>query len=158
MRLFKAVAVIISTLVVFLATTPAAIQRPEDRWLHGAAGYARALELQREKKIPLVVYFYADWCPYCQELDRDYLPAAPVQQYLRGVIKVRIDPEQGPAEEEIAEQYRVTGYPAFFVMGTSTSLPRKVHPFRRGKNLTPAEFAKACEQAGSVSSPKSSAK
>jgi hypothetical protein len=110
--------------------------------------------LQRELKLPLVVYFYTDWCPYCQALDRDYLTAAPVQQYLRGVVKVRINPEQGPAEEEIAEQYRVTGYPAFFVIRTANSLPRKVHPFRRGgKNFTPTEFVNACEQAASFSTP-----
>jgi hypothetical protein len=84
-------------------------------------------------------------------LDSDYLTAAPVREYLRGVVKVRINPEQGPAEEAIAKQYGVTGYPAFFVMRTPTSPPRKVHPFRRGKDLTPAEFANACEQAASLS-------
>ena len=125
----------------------------DDRWLHGATGYARALELQRELKVPLVVYFYTDWCPYCQALDRDYLTAAPVQQYLRGVVKVRLNPELGPAEEDIAKQYRVTGYPAFFIIRAPNSVPRKVHPFRRGKNLTPAEFANACEQAASFSTP-----
>src|SRR3954471_15500698 len=59
----------------------------EDRWLNGASGYARAIELQRELNVPLIVYFYADWCPYCQRLDSEYLPSAPVQQYLRGVVK-----------------------------------------------------------------------
>ena len=155
MKVFKIFTVIISTLVMLLVTTPtpAALAGPDDRWLHGATGYARALELQRELKVPLVVYFYTDWCPYCQALDSDYLTAAPVQQYLRGVVKVRINPELGPAEEEIAEQYRVTGYPAFFIIRAPNSLPRKVHPFRRGKNLTPAEFANACEQAASFSTP-----
>ncbi len=156
MKVFKALAVVISTLLLFLVMTPspAASAGPEDRWLYGASGYARALELQREKKVALVVYFYTDWCPYCQALDSDYLTAAPVQQYLRGVVKVRINPEQGPAEEEIAKKYRVTGYPAFFIQRNESSLPRKVHPFRRGgKNLTPAEFATACEQAASFSTP-----
>jgi thiol-disulfide isomerase/thioredoxin len=126
---------------------------PEDRWLYDSAGYERALELQRESKVPLVVYFYADWCPYCQTLDSEYLPAAPVQQYLRGVVKVRINPEHGPAERQIANQYHVRGYPAFFVLGTLSSPPSQVHPFRRGgANLTPAEFASACQQAASFSS------
>lgn len=155
MKKFRPPRVII--LVVLLGTTafvtPAAAQN--QRWLHGSSGYARALELQREMKIPLVVYFYTDWCPYCRTLDSDYLTAAPVQQYLKGVVKVRINPEHGPAEEKIARQYGVTGYPAFFIVSTSSTRPRKVHPFRRsGKNLTPAEFASACEQAGSFSEPR----
>lgn len=155
MKVFKALTVIISALAVFLVATPprAAHAGPEDRWLYGAAGYARALELQREMKVPLVVYFYTDWCPYCRALDSDYLTTAPVQQYLRGVVKVRINPEQGQAEEDIAQKYRVTGYPAFFIQRNASSLPRKVHPFRRGKDLTPAEFATACEQAANFSTP-----
>ena len=149
MKKLRFVTVIISLLVMLpgaapsFATTPA----PNDRWLYGSAGYARALELQREMKVPLVVYFYTDWCPYCRVLDNDYLSSAPVQEYLKGVVKVRINPEQGPAEEAIAKQYRVTGYPAFFIVKTLSASPRKVHPFRRGgKNLTPAEFANACGQ------------
>ena len=63
-----------------------------ERWLYGAAGYTRAIELQRELNVPLVVYFYTDWCPYCRALDIDYLPTTPVKDYLRGVVKVRINP------------------------------------------------------------------
>jgi len=124
----------------------------QERWLNGAAGYARAIELQRELKVPLIVYFYADWCPYCQRLDNEYLPSAPVQQYLRGVVKVRINPEQGPAEEEIAQKYGVTGYPTFLVMRNLSSPPRNIQPFRKGgANLSPADWVTACERAVSVS-------
>ena len=141
-------AAVISVLLLTVVTANAA---PADRWLQNAAGHARALELQRELRVPLVVYFYADWCPYCHRLERDYFPAAPVQQYLRSVVKVRINPEHGPAELELAERYGFDGYPSFFIMNTSTSSPRMVHPFRRGGNLTPAEFARECQEAGPVS-------
>src|SRR5215213_1675098 len=145
-KLFTA---IVSLLLLSMTAIAAA---PEDRWLNGAAGYARALELQRELKVPLVVYFYADWCPYCQRLDSEYFPTAPVQQYLRGVVKVRINPEHGPAEEEIASRYGVRGYPTFFVMRNLSSLPRNIQPFRKGgANLTPAEWVTACERAVSSS-------
>jgi thiol-disulfide isomerase/thioredoxin len=156
MNKFVRFAVLISLFVVSLATIPAtrAARLPEDRWLYGAAGYSRALELQRELNVPLVVYFYADWCPYCHTLDNQYLPAAPVQQYLQGVVKVRINPEHGRPEREIANQYGVTGYPSFFVMRDATSTRRSVNPFRRGgSNLSPAEFVSACQRVASVSLP-----
>ena len=108
--------------------------------------------MQRELKVPLIVYFYADWCPFCQRLDSEYLPSAPVQQYLRGVVKVRINPEYGPAEEEIASRYGVKGYPTFLVMRNVSSPPRNIQPFRKGgENLSPAEWVTACEKAVSFS-------
>ena len=147
---FRPLTVIIS-LLLFLSTTlpTTATTPPEDRWLYGSAGYARALELQREMKVPLVVYFYTDWCPYCHALDSDYLPAAPVRQYLSGVVKVRINPEHGPAERELAKQYGVRGYPSFFIMRNPSATPFDVQPFRRGRNLTPAEWVSACQRAES---------
>jgi thiol-disulfide isomerase/thioredoxin len=123
-----------------------ATARIEDQWLYNASGYNRAIELQRELKVPLIVYFYTDWCPYCHALDSEYLPTPVVQDYLRRVVKVRINPEIGPAEREIADRFDVTGYPRFYVIRTPTSVPKNRHPFRRGgANLTPEEFVKACQ-------------
>lgn len=115
-----------------------------ERWLYGAAGYTRAIELQRELNVPLVVYFYTDWCPYCRALDNDYLPTTPVKDYLRGVVKVRINPEQGQAERALAQRYGVRGYPSFFISRESAVPPVNVQPFRRSGKLTPEQFANAC--------------
>lgn len=115
-----------------------------ERWLYGAAGHTRAIELQKELNVPLIVYFYTDWCPYCRALDNEYLPTAPVQDYLRGVVKVRINPEQGQAERALAQRYGVKGYPSFFVARESAVPPVNVQPFRRAGKLTPAQFANAC--------------
>lgn len=120
-------------------------------WLYGAAGYARAVELQQELNVPLAVYFYADRCPDCRTLDSQYLPSAPVQDYLRGVVKVRINPEQGAAERALAKRYGVSGYPSFFVMRNSAARPANVHPFRRVGKLTPTQFANACRAIAPVS-------
>ena len=125
--------------------------RATENWFDGAAGYERAIQLQKELDLPMVVYFWADWCPYCQALDTRYLPAAPVQDYLRSVIKVRIAQEEGRAERMLAKKYNVRGYPAFFIIRDASSKPVKVHPFRGSKNLTPEQFADACRAAGPVS-------
>jgi thiol-disulfide isomerase/thioredoxin len=98
-----------------------------------------------------VVYFYADWCSYCRTLDNQYLPSAPVQEYLRAVVKVRINPEQGVAERALATRFGVTGYPSFFVMRHSATRLVNVQPFRRVGNLTPTQFANACRAVAPVS-------
>lgn len=121
-----------------------------EAWLNGSAGYARAVELQKQLNVPLVVYFYTDWCPYCRTLDNKYLPSAPVQEYLRGVVKVRINPEHGQAERALSKRYGINGYPSFFLMRHSETRPVNVHPFRRVGNLTPTEFADACRAVAPV--------
>ena len=116
------------------------------KWLHGATGFTRAVELQRQSRTAMVVYFYTDWCPYCRALDDQYLNAASVQRILQRTVAVRINPEDGPAERRIADRYGVTGYPTFLIMQNESARPRNVHPFRKGgNNLTPDQFAKACE-------------
>ena len=122
-----------------------------ESWLNGSAGYARAVELQETLNIPLVVYFYADWCSYCRTLDNQYLPAEPVQDYLRGVVKVRINPAHGPAERALANRYGVSGYPSFFVMRDPAARPVNIQPFRKAGNLTPTQLANAYRAVAPVS-------
>jgi thiol-disulfide isomerase/thioredoxin len=147
-------ALIITLLVGCLPSThsSAAPTLPNNEgWLYGAAGYDRAVELQQKLNVPLVVYFYADWCPYCRTLDSQYLPSAPVQDYLGRVVKVRINPEQGLAERALAKRFGVAGYPSFFVMRDSAARPVNVQPFRKVSNMTPTQFANACRAIAPVS-------
>jgi len=142
----------ISLFLILLTVIPlAGRDNDPDRWLRDAPGYDRALELQKESNGPLVVYFYTDWCPYCRSLDNQYLPSQPVRDYLRTVVKVRINPEHGRAERELANRYGVSGYPSYFIIQKASAAPRQISPFRRsGPNLTTAEFAAAMQNAAST--------
>ena len=86
-------------------------------WLQGADGFYDALVKVKDKPEapPLFVYFYTDWCGYCRQFERELLGTAPVKQYFQDVLAVRINPESGPREREIANYYGVSGYPSFFV-------------------------------------------
>src|SRR5687767_10180374 len=132
-------------LVLFTTTTSADAQSP--KWLHGARGFAQAVELQRESRVSMVVYFYTDWCPYCRTLDEQYLSAPSVRRVLERTVAVRINPESGPAERQLAARYGVTGYPTFFIMNNESVRSRELQPFRKGGNhLTPPQFAQVCEE------------
>lgn len=133
-------------LLVLTLKTSASAQYP--KWLHGATGFAKAVELQRESNVSLVVYFYTDWCSYCRTLDEQYLSDPSVHRALQRTITVRINPEYGVEERKIAERYGVTGYPAFLIMDNESARPRNVQPFRKGgHHLTPQQFARACQDA-----------
>ena len=143
----KVVRILFIFVVVVLFTCEASrvsAQTSQSSWLSGASGYARALQLQKELKVPLIVYFYADWCPYCRKLDDNYLPTQVAQDYLQHVVKVRINPEAGPAERDIADRYNVTGYPRFYLFRNVATPPVNIQPFRRNSAMTPEEWIGAC--------------
>jgi thiol:disulfide interchange protein len=123
-------------------------------WLQGADGLFGAIEsLKGEPPTsPMVVYFYTDWCGYCRQFERELLGTEAVKKYFADVLAVRINPEAGPQEREIANYYGVSGYPAFFVhSGRSRTLSRLER--MRVENgqprlMTPDEFIAAVRDAG----------
>jgi thiol-disulfide isomerase/thioredoxin len=132
-------------LLCFALGPSASAQYP--RWLHGATGFARAVELQRELNVSLVLYFYQDRCSDCRTLEEQYLAAPSVHRALQRSVAVRINPDYGIEERQIAERYGVTSYPAFLILDNESAPPRNVQPFRRdGNHLTPEQFARACEK------------
>ena len=133
------------TLLFFARVSSANVQYP--KWLHGATGFARAIELQRELNVSLVIYFYTDGCSDCRTLEDQYLSAPSVERALQRSVAVRINPNYGPEERQIANRYEVTSYPTFLVIDNESALPRNAQPFRRdGNHLTPEQFARACEK------------
>jgi thiol-disulfide isomerase/thioredoxin len=123
-------------------------------WLQGAKGLFGAIESIKEKPEPppMVVYFYTDWCGYCRQFERELLGTAPVKKYFEEVLAVRINPESGQQEREIAEYYGVAGYPSFFVhSGRSKTLSRVERMRVEGgqpRLMTPDEFIAAVRTAG----------
>ncbi len=99
------------------------------RWHEGASGYARATQEQGRCLAPLLVYFRTDWCPYCHKFEEEVLRDRDVERHLDySVVKVRINPEDGPDEQAVADRLGATGYPTVFVMvghGLSRDWPQQ---------------------------------
>ena len=122
-------------------------------WLQGADGLFGAIEtLQKDDPAPMVVYFYTDWCGYCRQFERELLGTAPVKRYFQDVLAVRINPEKGPREREIADYYGVSGYPAFFVHSNRSKTLSRIERMRieggQPRIMTPDEFISAVRTAG----------
>lgn len=120
-------------------------------WHEGSQGYQKALEESRKGGKPIAVYFYTDWCGYCRQLERELLNTPKVQDHLRSVVKVRINPEKGPGEQKLAQRYGVSGYPTFFIQPGADKNPRRINRsvdngFER-RLMTPAEFVETLRQA-----------
>lgn len=121
------------------------------RWYAGALGYRQAMDEAKADGRVVAVYFYTDWCPYCRRLDRDLLQTTEVLGYFQSVVKVKINPESGPAEQELSDRYGVTGYPSFFIETPATGEAQKIQAFTRAgegwRIRTPEEFVDLCRRA-----------
>ena len=114
------------------------------QWHSNAAGYQTALAEQANTGKPLAVFFHTDWCSSCKQLRKDVLVSEPFNQFLPNVIPVKINPESGPVERAIADQFGVMGYPTFLLVSSN---PERVMPIRGTSNVKPEEFVQACRQA-----------
>lgn len=123
-----------------LAGAPATGQWSEG-WYQGASGYDQAVEEYKRTNKPMVVYMSVGWCPYCRKFEKEVLSSPLVRDMLKDKIKVNINPESGKREDDIAFQYRIRGFPSFFL-----------HPPQPGKavqlstSVTPEMFVEFFKQ------------
>jgi thioredoxin-related protein len=112
-----------------------------DGWYQGASGYDQAVEEYKQTNKPMVVYLSVGWCPYCRKFEKGVLSSPLVRDLLKDMIKVNINPESGRREDDLAFQYRVRGYPSFFLhppqpgravqLSTGVTPERFVHFFKQ---------------------------
>lgn len=108
-----------------------------DGWYEGADGYDQAVQEYKKTNKPMVVYISVGWCPYCRKFERGVLSSPKVMDFMKDMIKVNLNPENGRRENAIASQYGVRGFPSFFL-----------HPPQPGRavqlytGVSPEEFIK----------------
>ena len=118
-------------------------------WQHGVEGFDEVADEHDQRHKTVVVYFHTDWCGWCRRLERDYFDSPRFARWLDRVPRVHINPEDGAAEREIADMFKVRGYPTFVVMPAGNTWYSRLHPFGTGgKHRTVDEFLAAVETAG----------
>ncbi len=95
-------------------------QRPQAEitpaWFLGASGYDGA-ELERQAaRASLFIYFQRRSCAGCRKFEKDVLASTEVKSFLGGVVKVRVDPDDGEREQKLARRFGVSQLPAVAVL------------------------------------------
>ena len=74
--------------------------------------YDKALADAKQNKKLLVVDVYTDWCGWCKKLDKDVYTDKRVQELIaKDFIPVKINPEHGSRNKQLAEKFGVRAYP-----------------------------------------------
>ena len=94
---------------------------------------------------PLLLYVYTDWCPHCRGLERSSLYRPETDALLRGVLKVRLNPEHGAAAKALSGELEVTGFPTLLLFSAPGREARDLRTTRlvgdRHRPMTPAALA-----------------
>lgn len=107
--------------ILFTTTLLGATNFLPDDWAHGTYGYEAARKEAMTNGIPMLVYFYAPWCPYSAQLNRQ-LNNPDVRQYIQSIPKVAINGGERHRDRALGKlmtKYKVSGFPTIFVVYTS---------------------------------------
>ncbi len=72
------------------------------------AGYHRGYELALEQHKPMLVFFTAEWCTYCHQMEADAFTQEAVVNLSRQFVCVLVDAD---CEPDVCRDFRVKGYP-----------------------------------------------
>lgn len=96
---------------------------PESTVARGAIqfvkGYAKGFSLAKSQERPMLLFFTADWCTYCHQMERDAFVDEAVSALAKRFVCVLIDADQEP---EVCEEFHVRGFPTIQFM-TSRGVP-----------------------------------
>ncbi len=100
-----------------------------------------AMKEAEEKKLPLLVHFYADWCMPCKRMDRDVFPSAAVKEMLGSrFVAVKIDTDK---HKELLGQYGIEILPSDLVIDPLTSRVIALHSGPQDRNTYLATTSQA---------------
>ncbi|MCC7343980.1 MAG: thioredoxin family protein [Deltaproteobacteria bacterium] len=93
----------------YVFAKPLFAKPPNGLWTHQLE---KGLSLAKESRKPVLVDFYADWCPPCQELDKFTFSAPEVRKMAERFVMVKVDCTTDDAQcRQATERYEVVGWP-----------------------------------------------
>jgi thiol:disulfide interchange protein len=85
-------------------------------WYEDTQGYQQALAEQKVSHKPVLIYFYATWCPHCKQFTATVLTDGKMQNFVKDFPHVRVAPDDGQPERELMKQFGADGYPSVFIV------------------------------------------
>lgn len=107
---------------------------PEQKGQIIANTYDEAIAMAKEKNMPVLMFFHADWCHWCRKMEKEVLVEENVKTAMENYIFFKSDTDK---EKEIAKKYHVRGLPSFVIIDSKEKVRKKEAGYKK-----PQEFAK----------------
>ncbi len=88
----------------------------------------QSLKKAQATKKPIIVFFYTDWCGFCQKFAPTYDKVANTDEVKKNFAIAYVNCEK-EENQKLAQEYSVNGYPTVFVIdakGTRTQLDNNI--------------------------------
>ena len=97
----------------------------DENRVHWIETETQALEIAENQGKPIIIDFYADWCPPCKELELRFFRRADVRPLLDQMVPWRVDATISTEEvERLIQKYNVVGWPTIlFLDAEGNGLP-----------------------------------
>ena len=104
----------------------------------------KAYQSAIEKKSPVIIDFYADWCIPCKELDKSTFSNEKVIKASERFTSLKADMTKSvsPEVDKLRNQFKIVGVPTVLIIDASGKEVKRITGF-----VSPEEFLKALEEA-----------
>ena len=104
-RVGRGILCVVALAVIGLALSGTRVSAGEIKW---TASFDKAFQAAQEKKMPVMIDVYTDWCGWCKKLDKDVYTANGVVELSKKFICLKLNPDKDKAHGEL---FKVEGYP-----------------------------------------------
>ena len=85
-------------------------------WPNGVSDYKKIIKKASKDELPVLVYFYTDWCSYCKRLNKEYLNKKVFKGLSSELHVVQINPEKSTSANKLFKsKYNSSGYPSVII-------------------------------------------
>lgn len=104
---------------------------------------AEALSTAKANNMPLLIDFYAIWCPACNQLDDKVFPEKSFQKLSEGFVKLKLDADK-ETSWPLKSKYKIGGYPTIIFADPNGEEISRIVGFRKAVDLN-LELKRAIE-------------